>query len=386
MADAKSLKDLMRIRAFPENRQYLDSINGSLGTALGFKRRTGESVSEAPAIIVFVPEKIHRKWLPATQLIKSELKGPGNLRCPLDVVAGSKAVFEQPVPESGTALAQRLRGWDEKIWCGSQISTAIGNQVTFGSLGAFVRRNSDDLRGFITNHHVVSNQTVWHPWAPGSPGFPAGTRLIGRRQKSLIESPVEEWYGPFAAERGNPHAAVRVDCSLCSLEASQLQVGDVQPEPLVEPPLLPGPFGPVFEIDLTADMRNPRTRIVGRDVYRAGRTTGVRKGQIAAFAYEWQDQPANTRYADLLIRGESLPVATGVEMTVPFSYKGDSGSVVFLQLDGDRRPVALLWGGFQEQLRGGSSQENWSYATRLDRILDTMDLALVGQADELFSG
>ena len=53
MAEAKSLKDLMRIRA--HNRQFLDSINGTLGTALGFKKKTGEDISTQPAIIVFVP-------------------------------------------------------------------------------------------------------------------------------------------------------------------------------------------------------------------------------------------------------------------------------------------------------------------------------------------
>lgn len=37
MAEAKSLKDLMRIRL--HNRELLASINGNLGTVLGFKKK-----------------------------------------------------------------------------------------------------------------------------------------------------------------------------------------------------------------------------------------------------------------------------------------------------------------------------------------------------------
>ena len=64
-------------------------------------------------------------------------------------------------------------------------------------------------------------------------------------------------------------------------------------------------------------------------------------------------------------------------MSIPFSYKGDSGTVVFTHEQGKQRPVALLWGGFQEQLRGGDSQENWSYATRIDKLLDEMELDVI---------
>ena len=379
MAAAKSLADLMKIRALPRNRKYLDSINGNLGTALGFKRRTGEGLSEEPAIIVFVPEKIHRKWLPRSELIKERLSGPDGLSCPLDVVAGGKAAHEEPIPESGTALAQRLRGWDEKIWCGSQVSSMHGGNVAYGTLGAFVKRNSDGMLGFITNDHVAIGPTLWHPWAPGSPGFRAGTKLIGAKQESIIERPVTTWYGKFAEEPGNPTTAVRVDCAFVS---TSLGEDDVQPKPLVEQPLKPGPFGSVFHVDLEAEMTDPAKGIIGRDVYHVGRTTGLRKGSIAAFSYEWKDQPGQTRYADFLIEGETMPLATGLEISVPFSYKGDSGSILFTQLNNERRPIALLWGGYQEQLRGGESQENWSYATRLDKVLDQLGVTLVTDAAE----
>lgn len=373
MPQAKSLSDLFRIRA--HNREYLDAINGNLGTALGFKHRTGQSALDEPAVIVFVPEKIHRKWIQPNQLLATELKGPGSLKCPLDVVAGGKASEEQPVPDSGTALAQRLRGWDDRIWCGSQISSSRSGTVTYGTLGAFVKRKSNGLLGFLTNDHVAIGNTMWYPWAPGSPGFPSGTTLIGSKEQSIVEKGLTEWYGDFAAESAGLDFAVRVDCSFIS---TSLKQADVSPQPLVEEPYLkPASWGPVFEIDLEGDMTDRKTGFIGADVYRVGRTTGLRKGTIAAFAYEWQDQPSQKRYADLLIAGETRSLATGLEMSIPFSYKGDSGSIVFMERGAERRPLALLWGGFQEQLRGGDSQENWSYATRLDKILDSLDLSLV---------
>ncbi len=88
MPDAKSLADLLRIRN--ENRQYLDSIIGNLGSTLGFKKRTGYAVSDEPAVLMFVRRKIDSKWLPKDQVIKPALKGPDNLTCPLDVIEGNR--------------------------------------------------------------------------------------------------------------------------------------------------------------------------------------------------------------------------------------------------------------------------------------------------------
>ena len=77
MPEAKSLEDLMRIRA--NNREFLESISHNLGTALGFKKRTGQPLSKQPAILVFVPQKINPKWIPEGQMIPEKLEGPDGL-------------------------------------------------------------------------------------------------------------------------------------------------------------------------------------------------------------------------------------------------------------------------------------------------------------------
>jgi len=70
----------MCIRA--HNRELLESVNGNLGTALGFKKKTGQALSNEPAIIVFVPQKINPKWIPFSQLIPKQMEGPDGLSCP----------------------------------------------------------------------------------------------------------------------------------------------------------------------------------------------------------------------------------------------------------------------------------------------------------------
>ena len=83
---------------------------------------------------------------------------------------------------------------------------------------------------------------------------------------------------------------------------------------------------------------------------RVGRTTGLRYGTIVAFGYEFDDASNETLYTDLLIIGDD---------GVPFSTHGDSGSLIVTN-DDSHNPVALLWGGWQEKLRSGYGQENWT--------------------------
>ena len=89
MPEARNLRDLMRIRS--HNRDKLDAVNGNLGTALGFKKPTDKEITDIPAIIVFVPQKVNPKWLSASQIIPDKLKGPDDLWCEVDVVEGGKA-------------------------------------------------------------------------------------------------------------------------------------------------------------------------------------------------------------------------------------------------------------------------------------------------------
>jgi hypothetical protein len=347
MPEAQSLLDLMRIRA--DNRQFLDSINGNLGTALGFKKRTGQPLSKEPAIIVFVPEKINPRWIPGAQLIPKRLEGPDGLSCALDVVEGGRAETEKEVPPGVDDLAERLRGWDDQVWTGSQIAHWIDqDQGTYsvGTLGAFGRTRSDETLGFLTNQHVgiEPGKTLFHP-------VPWGTHL-GTTEGVIEYVADQEWYGPLIDE---PSTFVRVDCAFVRL-ATDFNLDDINPHMMGV-----GQLGPVKSISLE-DMS-----IIGQKVLRVGRTTGLRRGTIVAFGYEFIDQRDATAYTDLLIVGEE---------DLPFSTHGDSGSLIVTD-DGQLNPIGLLWGGWQEKLRTGHAQENWTYGIALSRVLDTLEIDLV---------
>lgn len=349
MPEAKSLRDLMLIRA--HNREFLDSINSNLGTALGFKKRTDQPLSSQPAIIVFVPCKINPKWIPQSKLIPEKLEGPNGLWCMLDVVQGGKAETEKEVPESADELVERLRGWDDKVWSGSQcshiVNIGIGQYNTnTGTIGAFARKRGDGTLGFLTNQHVgvEPGKELFHP-------VPLGTK-IGVTEKVILDVEDQEWYGSSVDE---PNALVRVDCAFVRLD-STFDKTNINPQMMGV-----GQLGPVKNISLD-DMS-----IIGQKVLRVGPTTGLRRGTIVAFGYQFLDKKNKHIYTDLLINGDDK---------IPFSTHGDSGSLIVMD-NAEFNPVGLLWGGWEEKLRTGHAQENWSYGIALTRILDALEIDIV---------
>ncbi len=347
MPEATSIRELMRIRV--HNRQFLDSINGNLGTALGFKKKTGEDLTHQPAVIVFVPQKINPKWIPGSQLIPDRLEGPDGLWCALDVVEGGSAEVEEPVPESPGELAERLRGWDDQVWSGSQVSHWVDQDVgsySMGTLGVFARRRDNNAMGFLTNQHVgiEPGKRILHP-------VPWGTHL-GTTERVIEYVEDQEWYGPLVDE---PSTFVRVDSAFVRI-APGFNNTDINPHMMGV-----GELGPVKNVSLD-DMS-----IIGQKVLRVGRTTGLRRGTIIGFGYEWVDETDVTSYTDLLIVGDN---------NIPFSTHGDSGSLIVTD-DFAHNPIGLLWGGWQEKLRTGRAQENWTYGIVLSRVLDALDIDIV---------
>ncbi len=347
MAEAKSLNDLMQIRA--HNRDFIDSINGTLGTALGFKKKSREDLTCQPAIIVFVPMKINPKWIPGSQMIPKKLEGPDGLWCALDVVEGGKAKIEDPVPESSSELAERLRGWDDKIWSGSQVSHWVdqaNGSYSMGTLGAFTKKRESGVLGFLTNMHVgiEQGQKLFHP-------VPWGTH-IGTTAETIEYVKDDQWYGPLIDEET---ALIRADCAFVDLDP------EFNPDNITPDMMGVGKLGPVKDISLD-DMS-----IIGQRVLRVGRTTGLRRGSVVAFGYEYIDDSDVKVYTDLLIIGDN---------NIPFSTHGDSGSLIVTD-DFEHNPIGLLWGGWLEKLRTGYAQENWTYGTALTRILDALEIDLI---------
>lgn len=374
MPAAQSLRDLLRIRF--ENRRYIDSINGNLGSALGFKKRSGEDISDEPAVLIFVPHKVDSKWLPDSQVVKTTLEGPDGLTCPADVVEGSKYVdtilwAHDPVEQfdyqkswedlrGGPAiqgenleLREQLRGWTDRIMPGCQLAGFDqGGDGYYGTLGCFAADRDNGKRGFITNQHVASH-------VGNSLFFPVHeARKIGTVRRTLEFVSDEDAFGRIIDE---DRAQVRVDCAFVELDPGVADdeidrrlptsvAGGIEMVPLGEP--LPFSF----------DSMSP----VGRRVVGAGRTRSFQRGTITAFAYEYRDTQDRSTYTDFLIVGDD-----GAE----FSDRGDSGKLIVTEEGA--RPVALLWGGWREQLRQGQQQENWTYAIDINYVSDLLGVDIL---------
>lgn len=354
---ATTLLDLMSIRAF--HSKLLRQV--SLGTAVGFRTRQGV-LTNIPAIIVFVARKVCREWLLESQRLPAHLEGPGGVWCDVDVVEfayyGAPAVA--PKEQVYTELVEGLRGNDPCIGPGSQVAS----QETYGTLGAIVQSKTGARQiGFLTNRHVAvdldyPNQKMFHPLPPNvGPGVYLGAV---ERATSFITD--DWWYEIFAST--NPETFVRADGAFIpfadSFDLSRVTttvkgVGDM---------------GDVMVIDLQA----PISSLVGRQVVKIGRSSGLTKGSIMAYALEYNDEKGICFFTDFLIVGENKQA---------FDLEGDSGSLILMTEEGGKkpRPVGIIWGGTANRgrlkLRNGCGPENWTSGVDLGRLLKVLQLDLI---------
>lgn len=380
MPNARSLKDLLLIRN--ENRAYLDSINGNLGSALGFKKKTGYAVSDEPAVLVFVPRKIDSKWLPMGQEIRQELKGPGNLTCQLDVIEGNReetfvkvvdednpkdelalpwSMLQGPAPLTAEQLRlrEKLQGWSKKIMPGAQIGGKDSEKREFtGALGFFAKSRDQEL-GFVTNHHVADhkNNVLYFPWF--------GARACGIVKDSVDVVPADVRFNNLIRDA---NAFYKVDCAFVALH-SEIGKDDID----VRLPLIGSrsedismkPIGKPIVPDLDT------MGLLGRKVMSIGPKRSLQRGTIYGFAYEYKDDDSKRYYTDYLIFGDDEK---------EFSMGGDSGKLIVTD-DVELRPVALLWGGRRQRLRSEHEQEKWAYAVDISLVLSSLQVDFTNEEE-----
>lgn len=360
---ASTLLELMIIRAFHSKilRRY------SLGTAIGFRIRQGV-LTEIPAIIVFVARKVHRQWLSHTQCLPTALEGPGGVWCDVDVVefsyCGTSA--ENPKEQRHTELVDALRGTDPYIGSGSQVAS----QETYGTLGAIVQSRTGNRQvGFLTNRHVAvdldyPSQKMFHPLPPSlGPGVYLGAV---ERATSFITDDL--WYGIFAGM--NPETFVRADGAFIPF-AEDFDVSYVTTSVKGI-----GEIGDVHIIDLQASISS----LIGRQVVKVGRSSGLTSGTIMAYALEYNDEKGICFFTDFLVVGEDQQT---------FDLEGDSGSLILLKCPNVEkpRPIGIIWGGTANRgrlkLKVGQPPENWTSGVDLGRLLDLLELNLVTSREAL---
>ncbi len=350
--EAKSLNDLLRIRA--ANRDKIEAVNANLGTALGFKW-TNNKKTNHPCIIIFVPRKVESWLVPEGEETPKILEAPDGTWCLTDVVTGGKAESLEDIetlPElsgDNKAIVQDLKSGRIGLIGGIQLSF-YGDGVEdsahsfVGTAGIAVRHKEINRKGFLTNQHVADapGRRIFHPWH--------NYYRIGSTHSAKELAADENWYSNVIDES---YSYVRCDCGFVDV--------DEHLESHLQPGLhVIGNTGPLLRID------PDNMDVIGQKVISLGRTRGVQRGTIVAYAYEFNDGYFSI-YTDLLIIGEDGRA---------FSWKGDSGKIIVTD-DEHHNPVALLWGGWQERLRHGSEQENWSYAIDLGKVLDRLELELL---------
>ncbi|KAF5944906.1 hypothetical protein HYC85_018983 [Camellia sinensis] len=325
---ATTLLELMTIRAF--HSKILRHF--SLGTAIGFRIRRGV-LTDIPAILVFVARKVHRQWLSRIQCLPAALEGPGGIWCDVDVVEFSYygAPAATPKEQLYNVLVDCLRGSDPYIGSGSQVAS----QEKCGTLGAIVKsRTGNQQVGFLTNRHVAvdldyPNQKMFHPLPPSiGPGVYLGAV---ERATSFITDDL--WYGIFAGT--NPETFVRADGAFIPF-AEDFNISNVMTSVKGI-----GEIGDVNSIDL----QSPINSLIGRQVVKVGRSSGLTTGTIMAYALDG-----------------SLILLTG-------------------QNGGKPRPVGIIWGGTANRgrliLKVGQPPENWTSGVDLGRLLDLLELDLI---------
>ncbi len=373
-SQASNLKDLFKIREY--NRAKIDSINGILGYALGRKNGTGD-----PAILFFVDKKIKKKWMPSKDMIPSTLETNDGLFCPTDVINSSLTQFDsnkvvdlvtlkntgqygainaralfgyRPLSHpSKYDLLDRLKGDAETITPGARIAfNDSADSPSWATLACFAK-NSAGKPGFITNQHVGQKKgnKIYFPEMAGT--------YVGKVISTICSIPNKERFpGLLENSAGN----YRIDASFVELAPGLSSNDSIDYRlPVLDEKnnIKMATLGEPYKLDL--DTMGP----IGMEVIGVGQTRSFQKGKIFAIAYCYAIKEKES--ADYLIIGEDGD---------DFSDPGDSGKLI-VTADGKYQPIALLWGGWFEKRRQGFGQENWTYATDINVILDKLGLSIL---------
>lgn len=138
-------------------------------------------------------------------------------------------------------------------------------------------------------------------------------------------------------------------------------------------------IGEVGEVN-TIDLQSPIGSLIGRQVVKVGRSSGLTTGTIMAYALEYNDEKGICFFTDFLVVGENQQT---------FDLEGDSGSLILLTAsNGEKpRPVGIIWGGTANRgrlkLKVGQPPENWTSGVDLGRLLDLLELDLITSSERL---
>ncbi|KAF8408617.1 hypothetical protein HHK36_004680 [Tetracentron sinense] len=266
----------------------------------------------------------------------------------------------------------------------------VASQETYGTLGAIVKSRTGNRQvGFLTNRHVAvdldyPNQKMFHPMPPSlGPGVYLGAV---ERATSFITDDL--WYGIFAGT--NPGKLLFLELIIDRLAPQICPLQFVEPaETFVRADGAFIPFADDFDIAnvITSvkgvgeigdvkiiDLQSPINSLIGKQVVKVGRSSGLTTGTVMAYALEYNDEKGICFFTDFLVVGENQQ---------SFDLEGDSGSLILLTgQNGEKpQPIGIIWGGTANRgrlkLKVGQPPENWTSGVDLGRLLDLLELDLI---------
>lgn len=208
---------------------------------------------------------------------------------------------------------------------------AMEDKDFVGTLGCIVRDASGKLC-ILSNSHVLADE------GRVGPGWP----IRQPHRKSRLVAVLSQ-YAPFSDATAN-----FIDAAIARLDPMvPAALAFTSARPVVKM------IGPV---EVTPDM-------LGAEVFKAGRTTGIRVGKITAVELD----NLSVKYDRGILRFNSQIEISGGPAT-DFSAPGDSGSSIVLE---DGRLIGLLFAGGKD-----SHGEDFTYANRMTLVMKMLGVEL----------
>lgn len=234
-------------------------------------------------------------------------------------------------------IVKRATPWYQRRGRPLRIGLSVGHyNITCGTLGAFVRRRSDNVVGILSNNHVLADE---NRGSAGDDILQPGKHDDGKRPGDVIAS-----LGRFV--RLSSSKANFVDCAVGILKERIRHVLEIKG------------LGQLVGVGPVPESKARVTKL--------GRTTGITKGRVTAF--ELDNVIVSYDIGNLRFDGQIEIEGAG---TGPFSDGGDSGSLI---LDSELRGVALLFAGGDQ---GGTNGRGLTFANPLQDVLDRLAVDLL---------
>jgi hypothetical protein len=316
--------------AYARARESFGQIDGVVGVGFGQKKTKGEYKDDI-AIVVFVREKKREEDLPPEQRISPSFEG---YRTDVRVV-------DQATAETcdNTAHYDRIQG-------GIQIAVRkAANSLGVGTLGCIVKKRNDGGREnvyLLTNKHVL---------------FGAGA---GARKYVYHPTPSDDTLGSIqdvAFYNNFPYPSVDltspgffIDCAIARIDIDSTCFGSTCTKDAIKYEETLIADLQVNGVNSISDVRSVinDSNIIGRKVFKVGRTTGKTTGIVRLIGASFNADPepehpagpsiAATNTIEITFDVTSTPNGLNCKGNPRFTEGGDSGSIV---VDENNRVIGI---------------------------------------------